>query len=297
MTTINIRVLRHSAFYTPLLLTIKAGFLAQQGLQAQYDIATREKPLEGALLSGEIHLAQSAVATSFAMAERGEDNGLRHFAQINDRDGFFIVQRNSSASFDWHDLVGQQVLVDHFFQPLAMFRYALHRLNIDFSSLHVIDAGDVDSMDHAYRSGRGQFVHLQGPYAQQLEADGLGNVIAAVGDVIGPVAFSSLLAPSDWLATEMACAFMHAYREGQQAALAMSADEIASLLADFFPRIDLAVLQATIASYQRLGCWATEPGIPRASYERALDVFEFSGLISRRFAYEDLVSAPPTGKR
>jgi NitT/TauT family transport system substrate-binding protein len=293
MTTINIRVLRHSAFYTPLLLTIKAGFLAQQGLQAHYDIATAENPVEAGLLSGEIHLAQSAVATSFALRERGEDNGLRHFAQINERDGFFLVQRDTGASFDWHDLIGQQVLVDHFFQPLAMFRYALHILEIDYKALDAIDAGDVESMDRAYRSGNGQFVHQQGPYAQQLEADGLGKVVAAVGDVIGPVAFSSLLASQDWLTTDMASAFIAAYRKGQQAAIAMSAEEIATLLADFFPKIDQAVLAATIASYQQLGCWTKEPGIARASFERALDVFEFSGLISRRFAYEEIISLPP----
>jgi NitT/TauT family transport system substrate-binding protein len=293
MTTINIRVLRHSAFYTPLLLTIKAGFLAQQGLQAHYDIATAENPVEAGLLSGEIHLAQSAVATSFALRERGEDNGLRHFAQINERDGFFLVQRDTGASFDWHDLIGQQVLVDHFFQPLAMFRYALHLLQIDYAALDAIDAGDVENMDSAYRSGQGQFVHQQGPYAQQLDADGQGRVVAAVGDVIGPVAFSSLLASQDWLTTDMAKTFMCAYRKGQQASLAMPAEEIAALLADFFPQIDQTVLTTTIASYQRLGCWTTEPSIPRASFERALDVFEFSGLISRRFAYEEIISSPP----
>ena len=291
MTSINIRVLRHSAFYTPLLLTIKAGFLADEGLQAKYDIASVDRPVEAGLLSGEIHLAQSAVATSFAMCERGQDNGLRHFAQINARDGFFIVRRGPGNSFDWQDLIGQSILVDHFFQPLAMLRYALHKLQIDYASLDAIDAGDVDSIDRAYRSGQGDYVHQQGPYAQQLEADGLGEVVAAVGDVIGPVAFSSLLATKDWQTTDMAQAFMRAYRSGQQAALAMPAKDIAQLEADFFPKIDQSVLAATISSYQQLGCWTTEPAIPREAFERALDVFQFSGLISRRFAYEEIISS------
>ena len=46
----------------------------------------------------------------------------------------------------------------------------------------------------AFRSGAGDYVHLQGPAPQQLEADGVGHVVASVGEAIGPVAFSSLCA-------------------------------------------------------------------------------------------------------
>ena len=293
MAPIHIRVLRHSAFYTPLLLTIKAGFLEQEGLEAHYDIATPDRTVEAGLLSGEVHVAQSAVATSFAMLERGEDNGLRHFAMINDRDGFFLVRREKKQPFHWQDLVGQPVLVDHFFQPLAMLKYALHLLQIDYASLDVIDAGDVDRMDGAYRAGEGNYVHQQGPYAQQLEADGLGKVVASVGEVIGPVAFSSLLTSQNWLSTDMAKAFMRAYCKGQQAALSMTAKEIAGLESELFPHINESVLINTVHTYQQLGCWSAEPAISRDSYERALDVFEFSNLISRRYAYEELISLPP----
>lgn len=296
MTPIHIRVLRHSAFYSPLLLTIKAGFLEQEGLQAHYDIASPEKQVEAGLLSGEIHVAQSAVATSFAMLDRGEDNGLRHFAQINDRDGFFLVQRDLEAPFQWQKLPGRPILADHFFQPLAMLKYALHLKMIAWSSLDIVDAGGVETMDKTYRTGQGAFVHQQGPYAQQLEADGLGSVVAAVGEVIGPVAFSSLLASQTWLAGDMARAFMRAYRKGQQAALDMTAREIARHEADFFPDIDQRVLISTIDAYQKLGCWSSDPAIPLSSYERALDVFEFSGLISRRFEYDELINLPPDTK-
>lgn len=293
MIPIHIRVLRHSAFYTPLLLTIKAGFLEREGLQAHYEIATPGKTVEAGLLSGEVHVAQSAVATSFAMLERGQDNGLRHFARINDRDGFFLVSREISQPFQWQDLIGQTVLVDHFFQPMAMLKYALHLLQIDYTSLDAIDAGDVDKMDQAYRSGQGKYIHQQGPYAQQLESDGLGKVVASVGEVIGPVAFSSLQASQSWLSTDMATAFMQAYRNGQRTALEMSAKDIAALESEFFPHIDQNVLANTIDTYQKLGCWSAEPTITRESYERALDVFEFSNLISRRYAYEELISMPP----
>ena len=292
MTTIRIRALRHSAFYTPLLLTITGGFLEEEGLEPVYDIATPDNTVEQGILSGQVQVAQSAVAVSFANPGKTD---LRHFAQINQRDGFFLTSReNNNDRFDWHELIGKEVLVDHFFQPMAMFKYALHKLSIDFTQLKVVDAGDVNAIDQAFRNGQGDFVHQQGPYAQQLEADGIGYVVARVGDVIGPVAFSSLCATRDWLETDMAAAFMRAYRKGREASRSLQAEHIAKMEKDFFPDIDQAVLTKTISAYQQLGCWDAEPEISREVYENTLDVFEFSGDIKRRIAWDEVICLPPT---
>ena len=293
MTPIHIRVLRHSAFYSPLILTIAAGYLADEGLEADYDVATETNTVEQGLNSSQVQVAQSAVATRFAGLANAEPSSIRHFAQINQRDGFFITAREPKAVFAWEDLTSGPILVDHFFQPLAMFRYALYKQGIDFNRLNVLDAGDVQAIDGAYRAGQGAYVHQQGPYAQQLEADGLGAVVAAVGEVVGPVAFSSLCATQSWLNTDMASAFFRAYCRGRQAAMSLDAAEIARLESPFFPDIDQDVLSETIKSYQQLGCWQGDPSISESVYEKTLDVFEFSGDIKTRFAYEDIVCTAP----
>jgi NitT/TauT family transport system substrate-binding protein len=294
MTPIRIRVLRHSAFYTPLLVTIAAGFLAEEGLQPHYDIATADKTVPSGIASGEIHVAQSAVATAFAGLERGETPQLAHFAQINARDGFFLTSREpSSRQFQWTDLAGKAVLVDHFFQPLAMLRYALFKQGVRWEDLQVIDAGDVHAIDTAFRQGRGDYVHQQGPAAQQLEFDGFGQVVAAVGEAIGAVAFSSLCAHRDWLKTPMARQFMRAYRKALQYAITTPAASIARLEADYFPGIHPQVLTDTIATYQRLGTWQLDPAISRAAYETTLDVFAYSQLIQQRHEYEKVICVPP----
>lgn len=293
MTPIHIRVLRHSAFYSPLLMTIAGGFLAEEGLSPVYDVATPEKTVEGGIQAGEVHVAQSAVAASFAGLAQDKPCPVRHFAQINERDGFFLTRRHASGPFHWAELAGKTILVDHFFQPLAMFKYAMDRAGVDYASLHVVDAGDVAAIDRSYRAGLGDYVHQQGPYAQQLEADGLGQVVASIGDVIGPVAFSSLCASPGWLESDMALAFMRAYRKGRAAARELPAAEIARLERSFFPEIDPEVLTQTVAAYQQLGCWTPSPVISQTAFETALDVFEFSGMLARRFRYKELCCLPP----
>lgn len=293
MTPINIMSLRHSAFYTPLLVCISGGFLKEQGLVPHYEVQTPGRTVVDTIRSGETHLAQSAVATSFAALEQGEAIDIVHFAQINEWDGFFLAGRKADAEFDWSKLIGREVLVDHFFQPLAMFKYALHIKGIPFDEIKVIDAGDVAAIDQAFRHGQGDFVHQQGPAPQQLEQDKLAHVVASIGDVVGPVAFSSLCANREWLETDMARAFMHAYRQARQFTIETRPQELVKLVHKFFPDINPEVLVLTLQTYQQLGCWTPDPVISQTAYDNLLDVFMHSGLISQRHPYDAAIASPP----
>jgi len=296
MSKINIMALRHSAFYSPLLLTMAGGFLKEEGLDPSYSVATPEKTVPDSLRNGTCHLAQSAVATSFTELEQGQEIELVHFAQINARDGFFIAAREPDDYFSWDKLVGKKILVDHFFQPMAMFKYALSKQGIDFANLDVIDAGDVAGIDKAFRNGQADYVHQQGPAPQQMEQEGLGYVVASVGDVIGPVAFSSLCATREWCNSDMAGAFMRAYKKSLDFVINTPASNIARLEyeAGFFPGVDIDVLEKTIQAYKELGCWESDPTISKASYEKLLEVFLSDGLIRQRYPYDRVIVQPPS---
>ena len=293
MARINIMFSRFSAFYSPLISAISAGFLQDEGLEPAYAIASPGKSVRECLTDGSMHLAQSAVSASWGAIERGYSSSIVHFAQINERDGFFIAGREPDPDFTWNKLAGKRVLADHGRQPLVMFKYALHKVGVDYGRLEVIDAGDVDAIDKAFRSGQGDYVHQQGPAPQQLERDGVGCVVASVGEAIGPVAFSSLCATREWLETDMASAFMRAYRKSRRYVNDTSAREIATAEAGYFSGIDHEALTNTIAFYQGLGCWNPDPAIARDAYEAALDVFRHSGVIARRHPYEQVVVPPP----
>ena len=262
MATLNVWVSRHAAFYSPLIATIAAGFLKEEGFEPTYSVATPEKSAWAALLDGSADVAQIAVSYSWGPLERGETPELAHFAQINERDGFFVAARRPDPDFTWKKLEGSKVVVDHLGQPMAMFRFACHRMGIDADAIEMIAAGEPEEMDAAFRSGIGEYVHLQGPGPQQLEKDGVGHVVASVGEAIGPVAFSSLVASREWLVTDAAKAFMRAYRKARKWVLEAPSAEMARTERDFFKNIDPDVLAATIETYKGLGCWSEDPRDP-----------------------------------
>jgi NitT/TauT family transport system substrate-binding protein len=289
---ISIQFTRFSAFYSPLIATIAGGFLRDEGFEPKYSIAPMGKSAIAGLLDGSVQVAQSAPSAGFAPLEKGEQPPAVHFAQINEKDGFFITARKPDAKFTWDKLRSGKTLVDHGGQPLAMFKYACFRNGLDWKSLPLVDAG-IDTMDQAFRNGTGDYIHQQGPAPQQLEHDGVGHVVASVGEAIGTLAFSSLAATREWLATDDAKRFTRAYRKARAWLINTPAAKVAEVEASFFPSIHRDVLTQTIATYQKLGCWTPHVEITRPAFEVTLDVFQHAGLITKRHKYEDVIAQPP----
>jgi NitT/TauT family transport system substrate-binding protein len=289
---ISIQFTRFSAFYSPLIATIAGGFLEAEGFAPQHSVARAGRSAIEGVVNGTVHVCQSAPSQGFGPLEKGQTPPAMHFAQINERDGFFLTGRAADPGFTWQKLAGKKVLVDHGGQPLAMFKYACHRRGLDYKTIQAVDVPS-GQMDAAFRKGEGDYIHQQGPAPQQLEHDQVGHVVASVGEAIGPCAFSSLAATREWLGTDAAKRFTHAYREARAWLLATPAARVAEAEASFFPGIDRAVLTATIAHYQKLGCWTPHVEITRPTFEVALDVFQHAGLITKRHRYEDVVAPPP----
>ena len=293
MERISIQFTRFSAFYSPLIATAAGGFLRDEGLDPALSVAPPGVSAIDALLDGSAHVVQSAPSQGLSVLEKGLEPKALHFAQINEMDGFFITAREADPGFAWAKLAGRRVLVDYGGQPMAMFRYACLKQGLDAEAIEMVNAGSAAEMDQAFRDGEGDFIHQQGPAPQQLEHDGAGHVVAAVGEAIGPCAFSSLAATPAWLESEMAAAFMRAYRKARGWINGTPAEEIAAAEQSDFPDVAPEVLSRSIAAYQALGCWPPHVEITREAFEVTLDVYRNIGRSVAGDAFAKVVAAPP----
>ncbi len=282
-----------SAFYSPLISTMSGGFLEEEGLEYEWSVARPGVSAIAAIQDGSVDVVQSAASYSFGPLGKGETPPAVHFAQVNEMDGFFLTARAPDPAFSWKKLEGAEVVMLRGGQPEAMFRYACHKAGIDFASIKPIAPGSAAEVDRAFRDGKGQYVHQQGPFPQQLQADGVGHVVAQVGPLIGPCAFSSLAAKREWLGTDMAKAFIRAYAKTRRYLNDTPAAEVARAEKPYFPRIDEKVLADCIAAYQKLGCWTPHVEITRAAFETTLDIFAYNGKLARRFRYDEVCAPPP----
>lgn len=293
MEKINIQFTLFSAFYSPLISTMSGGFLKAEGLDPVWSVAPPGVSALAALEDGSAHVVQSALSQGFTTLNKGETPATLHFAQVNEMDGFFLTGRAADIAFNWRNLEGAEVVMFKGGQPLDMFKYACHKAGIDFSKIKQVCPGGADAMDKAFREGQGQYVQQQGPYPQQLQADGIGHIVAQVGKQIGPCGFSSLAATPNWLKSDMAKAFIRAYKKTRVYMNELPAGEIAKAQKPYFPDIDEGVLAACIATYQQLGCWTPHVEITQAAYEKTLDIYEYNGLLKQRYRYDQVCALPP----
>ena len=293
MTTLNIMASRHSAFYSPMICTIAGGFLEKEGLSGEYHVVEPGGNSGMAVAEGRMDVAQAAVSASWGPLDNGSKAPFAHFAQINRYDGFFIAAREADSNFSWNKLIKGKFLHVHGGQPEAMLRYGAHKMGVDLDAVDDIDSPGGDEMMAQWRSGEGDYFHEQGSFPQQLEHDGQANIVASVGEAVGPVAFSSLVGRWDWLETDDAKRFASAFRASREWVNTADPADIAKAEASFFPDMAESAIAAAVGAYQKLGTWSGDIAVEPDLYEAALDVFEHSNMVGSRHAYNDVVVAPP----
>jgi NitT/TauT family transport system substrate-binding protein len=283
---LNVFASRHSAFYSPLIASIAAGFLADEGIDATYRVLAPGERSQDLIREGTADIIQSAVSSNWKPTEAGNSPLPVHFAQINQRDGFFLAARAEDPAFNWKKLEGRTLLADHGGQPLAMLKYAVHHNGADWLRIKVIDRGAPEQMMKAFRAGEGDYVHLQGPGPEILADEGHSTTAISVGASMPAVAFSSLCCSRAFVGTSGHRAFLRGYAKAREWVRTAEPAEVAAKEIAQFPNLKAKVLEASIARYQAQGNWEGPVAIDRDLYEQALNVFEFSGQVKARHPYD-----------
>lgn len=264
---IRVMASRHSAFYSPLLCTVRA--LRDQGRDVPYSVLGPGQRSYALIRDGAVHIMQSAVSSNWGPREQGIEPLPVHFAQINRRDGFFLTAAAPDPDFEWKKLEGHTLLADQGAQPLAMLKYAVKQQGVEWSKIKVVRKGDAE------------YGHTQLPAP--------GEIVAPVGSAMPEVAFSSLCCSREFQKTADYRDFLAAFERTKEWTQTAPAAEVAAKETEFFPDVPLDQLTGAVRRYQTLGCWLGNAQIPRDLYEQALTVFQASGGIAWRHKYEEVV--------
>ena len=283
---------RPTIFYAPLIACVTQGFLKKQGVEANFHWLGATPMLEG-LRGGSVDVIQSAVSNYWTLADRGETDPPVHIAEINRRDGFFLVRRGSQSSFDWKHLEGKTIVAELGGQPAHMLRYALDTNKVDSSKVRLVDGGTGAKLRAAFKSGTGDFAHFQGATAQQVEQDGEGSIATSVGAAIPEVAFSSVACLPPFVQTPAYRPFLAAFAQAKAWAHSAPARDVAAHVAPQFPDESLPAMIKAVDAYQRLGCWSGALEISKAHYDQAWKVFQAAGAVKGNYAFEKVCIAPP----
>jgi NitT/TauT family transport system substrate-binding protein len=281
----------HSIFYAPQFVALHGGHFAAEGFDVEVRTAGGGVSSAGALADGASTISLGGVMRSLDLVDRGGPP-LIHFAEVNSRNGFFLLSHEPQPSFRWSQLVGRTVL--SFAEaptPWQCMLTVLRRHGVDPATVRIERTLPAAEAVAAFKAGRADFLETGQPFTELLLAEGSAHLAVSMGEATGPLPFSSYMTTAEFLRTEREALtrFTRALYGAQRWLARASAAEVASLIAPGFPDVAAEVRVKVVARYLAQHTWAADPILRAPGYEYLQQILLDGGFIKHRHRYEDLI--------
>ena len=283
-----------TVFYTPIYVTVAGGYLESEGLDVSFQTCPSQFPHPlSALNHGAADIVQSGIMRSIIASDWGAEGVPRHFAEINSRDGFFVIGQQPANGFQWSDFTGSTIIPVGFSpMPWASFQYALRNNGVALEGLNLMPGLGLNEAVEAFRAGQAHFIHLPEPAAEQLLADGVGHLTVALGQVNGHIAYSSFAATSAFLngRPDVVHRFMAGYSRALEWLAGATPEVVSAEIGQFFPDTASDLITASVARYKDQDNWPTSPRLERPQYDGLQEILMAAGMVKEWQPYEKVVT-------
>ena len=282
-------------FYAPYYATKALGFYEHEGVDVELRNSAAPGDAVAGLLDGTIDVTWAGPMRVMKARDRETDSPLLCFCEVVARDPFYLVGRPGPSKFRLTDLPGLRfAAVSEVPTPWMCLQHDLRLLGIDPATL--VRAADRSMGDNfeALRNAQLDVIQVFEPYVSMALSEGIGDVLLAAS-ARGPTVYTTFIAARDAMARHHdAFAAMTRAVERMQTWLAdHSAEELALVVAPFFPEIAGNILSSSLRRYLEAGIWASATEVSRPGFSRLADSLQSGGFISRPARYEDCVELPP----
>jgi NitT/TauT family transport system substrate-binding protein len=278
-------------FYAPFYAAQATGAYAAAGVDVT--ILTSPDPATAgqALRDGTADVMWGGPLRVLTLAQNDPAAGFVCFCDVVVRDPFFIVGRTPRADFSLDVLRSVRLgTVAEVPTPWLCLQQDLRDAGIDPASIDRIGGRGMDENAEALRRDEIDAVQVFQPYAEMLLREGAGHLWYAAA-TRGPTAYTTLVTRRDVLAqrrTELQ-AMTTAMARTLRWFAAAPAEEIAGLLAGYFPGVAPDLFAAVITRYRSLGLWTTTPVMPRAGFDRLQASMRSGGVLHTDIPFESCV--------
>lgn len=290
---IRVAEVAHTVFYAPQYAAISQGFFEEEGLDVELILTPGADKVTAAVLSGDAQIGFSGSEACIYVYNAGEKDYLKTFAQLTQKDGSFLVSRQKYDNFTLDDLKGKSVIGGRQGgMPEITFEWALRQNNIDpVNDLNIDTSIAFAAMSGAFIGGQGDFVTLFEPNALQIEKQGLGYVVASIGELGGVVPYTSYSARSSYLEKnpEIIEKFTRAIQKGLDYVHNSSDEEVANAILSFFPDTSLNDLAGVIKRYRSIDAWPTTTKFSSESFYHLQEIMQAANELNSAVKYEDLI--------
>lgn len=294
LTKVTLSEVAHSIFYAPMYVAIEEGYFMDEGIDLELVTAFGADKVTTAVISGEADIAFMGSESTIYVYNQNADDYLINFAQLTQRAGNFLVAREPMNDFSWKDLKGCYVLGGRKGgMPQMVFEYVLKKHGIDPAKDLTIDQSiDFGSTAAAFSGGKGEYTVEFEPSATALENEGVGYVVASLGEASGYVPYTAFSAKKSYMEAhpEIIQSFTNALQKGMDYVNSHTPEEIAKIIQPQFAETDLDQITAIVNRYYQQDTWKENLIFEQAAFDLLQDILMEAGELEKRVPYETLVT-------
>ena len=280
-----------AVFYAPFYATQALGFYAREGVEVELINSPAPAAAASDLLNGTIDLSWGGPMRAMKARENDPNSPLVCFCEVAARDPFFLVGRGERSEFRLTDLAHLRLAtVSEVPTPWLCLQHDLRQIGIDPARLERVANRTMADNLEALRSGELDVAQMFEPYASMALKSGIGNILYAAS-ARGPTVYTTFLATRGSIERNRAsfAAMVRAVRRMQSWLSDHGAEELAAVVAPFYPNVASDLLANSLRRYHDAGLWARSPEVSREGFARLSAGLLSGRFISRIHTYEDCV--------
>lgn len=292
--TIRVNEVTRSVFYAPQYVAINNGYFKENGIEVDLTTGQGADAVMTSVLSNQCDIGFAGPEASIYVYNEGKEDYTQVFAQMTKKDGSFLIARNKTNNFSWQDLKGKTVIPGRKGGvPYMTLEYILRKNGIDpKKDVTLDDSIKFDLMAGAFTSGNADYVTLFEPTASLTSKENKGYIVASVGESAGEIPYTAYFAKKSYINNneDTIQKFTNSIYKGQKWVKEHTSEEIAKLIANFFPNTDIELLESAIQSYKNIDAWNETPVLKKEAFDRLQEVMTLAGELTKEAPYEKIVN-------
>lgn len=294
LTKVKLSEVVRSIFYAPMYVALALGFFEEEGLEIELSTAWGAHNGAAALISGDVDIGFFGPEAAVYIYQEGADNPIIGFAQLTAKDGSFLMSREYIPDFTWDDVRGKVIVgARKGGVPQMMLEWILKEHGIEMGKdVEVITHLAFTAAAGAFQAGLGDFVAQFEPTLSELEAQGVGYIVASLGVDGGDITYTVYHARKDYLEKhpDIIQKFTNAIYRGQRWVYSHTVEEIVDVVMPFFPGVSREIMIKATDRYKSQDSWMPTPEISRSSFEHLLEVMMNAGELKELVPFDALMT-------
>lgn len=170
--------------------------------------------------------------------------------------------------------------------------YALNINGIKTSEVNFDTSIDFASTTGAFIGGTGDYVSVFEPTASALEKQGVGYIVASIGELGGVVPYTAFNARKSYIEEneDIIKGFTKAIQKGLDYVKEHSSSEVAEKISSYFPDTSLNDVTSIVERYRNIDAWFDSTAISEKDFDHVMDIMENAGELTKKAPYDKLVT-------